>query len=112
MDWRPLIVAIMRPLRNSGDRLSNRVTPLRNTALASCTLTATVCRNRPRKEVVADGLQKCGANRAHNQKAGAEERVCETAQAFETLKEILSALDSLIATAGGHDQTRFQLTNC
>ncbi len=47
--------------------------------------------DRPGKEAIADGLQKCGANRAHNQKAGAEERVCETAQAFETLKEMLVA---------------------
>ena len=45
----------------------------------------------PGKEVIADGLQYGGANRAHNQKAGAEERVCETAQAFETLKEMLVA---------------------
>ena len=51
--------------------------------------------NRPGKEAIADGLQKCGANRAHNQKAGAEERVCETAQEFETLKEMLVASNIL-----------------
>ena len=42
----------------------------------------------PGKEVIADGLQYGGANRAHNQKAGAEERVCETSQASEALKEM------------------------
>ena len=44
--------------------------------------------NRPGKAVIADGLQKGGANRAHNQKAGAKERISETSQAFETLKEM------------------------
>ncbi len=80
-------VGLMRPVTEHPAETQYSVYPLLWN-YAPNTTTWIFCVNRPGKEVIADGLQYVGANRAHNQKAGAEERVCETSQASEALKEM------------------------